>query len=69
MMKRFPFTAFSELHFKTDACIIAGHLPSEGRVGEGKDEGRIGFFEGIEGKEKEVLVQKILLRRKNEGRC
>jgi len=21
MMKRFPLTAFSELHFKTDACI------------------------------------------------
>jgi len=44
---------------------IAGHLPSEGRVGEGKGEGRIGFFEGREGKEKEGLVQKILLRRKN----
>jgi len=29
---------------------IAGHLPSEGSVGEGKGEGRIGFFEGTEGK-------------------
>jgi len=48
---------------------IAGHLPSEGRVGEGKDEGRIGFFEGREEKEKEGRFQKILLRRKNEGRC
>ena len=48
---------------------IAGHLPSEGRVGEGKGEGRIGFFESREGKQKEGLVQKILLRRKNEGRC
>jgi len=52
---------------------IAGHLPSEGRVGEVKGEGRIdffegregkgeekiGFFEGREGKEKERLVQKI----------
>jgi len=28
----------------------AGHLPSEGRVGEGKGEGRIGFFEYTEGK-------------------
>jgi len=24
--------------------VIAGHPPSEGRVGEGKSEGRIGFF-------------------------
>jgi len=48
---------------------LAGHLFSEGRVGEGKDEGRIGFFEGREGKEKEELVKKILFRRKNEGRC
>jgi len=39
---------------------IDGHLPSEGRVG---------FFEGREGKGKEGLVQKILLRRKNKGRC
>ena len=35
--------------------FIAGHLPSQGRVGEGK--------------EKEWLVQKVLLRWKNEGRC
>jgi len=51
------------------AHVIAGHLPSEGRVGEGKGEGRIGFFESREGKKKEGLVQKILLRRKNEGKC
>jgi len=36
----------------------------KGRVKEGSV-----FFEGREGKEKEGLVQKILLRRKNEGRC
>jgi len=37
--------------------------------GRGKGEGRIGFFDGREGKEKEALTQKSLFRRKNGGRC
>ena len=45
-------------YFRVNGLLsIAGHLPSEGRVGEGKGEGRIGFFDGREGKEKECLVQ------------
>jgi len=39
------------------SSAIVGHLPSEGRVGEGKGkEGLVDFFEGREGKEKESLV-------------
>ena len=36
----------------------------KGRVTEG-----LVFFEGRKGKEKDGLVQKIFLRRNNEGRC
>jgi len=40
---------FGIVCFLLFSSIIAGHLSSEGRAGDGKGEGRIGFFEGREG--------------------
>ena len=62
-------TRMGELGISKGLYSIARHLSSEGRVGEGKVKEGLGVFEGREGKKKEGLVQKILLRRKNEGKC
>jgi len=64
-----PIIKHSGFHVFRILCVPdkAGHFSSEGRVRKGKSEGRIGFFQARVRKEKEGLVQKILLRRKKEG--
>jgi len=43
---------------------IAGHLPSEGRVGEGKGEGRISFFKAEKGRRRKGGFKKSFSERK-----